>query len=184
MKILILNGNNSPNNSEFNNYLNSLSDKLISDNQKVNYFTLKDLNIKNCLGCWDCFIKTPGGCPIKDDFTEIYKLYVNSDFVLFASPITMGFITSTLKRVMDRFTLLNKIPDLRFDNDEFHNKPRYQKRPKWGLILEQSQNSDIEDVEIISSTFPRMAMNSNAKFCFTKLSSDNQIDILYAINNN
>ena len=98
MKITILNGDINNTNSDFTMYLNKLEEKLKKENEVVK-FDLKSMNLKYCTGCWSCWWRTPGLCAIKDDGEEIFRTIINSDFVIFASPLVAGFISSGLKKV-------------------------------------------------------------------------------------
>ena len=35
--------------------------------------------INGCIGCTDCWIKTPGICLVNDDFNQIFMDFINSD---------------------------------------------------------------------------------------------------------
>ncbi len=59
MKITILNGDMSGNDSEFSTYIKSLKTKL-SENSTVEEFTINDIDLNYCIGCWSCWWKTPG----------------------------------------------------------------------------------------------------------------------------
>ena len=39
-------------------------------------------SITACIGCWNCWLKTPGRCVMKDQMAESYPDYVNSDTVI------------------------------------------------------------------------------------------------------
>jgi len=60
MKITILNGNSDADNIKFDNYLRELSDSLESSNHTVNILKLREMDIKHCVGCFGCWIRTPG----------------------------------------------------------------------------------------------------------------------------
>ena len=42
---------------------------------------LRSTQVKDCTGCWSCWIKTPGRC-IHKDLDEFYKAYLNADIVI------------------------------------------------------------------------------------------------------
>lgn len=102
MKILILDGNPNATLDHFDQYLQNLTESLTSNNHQVNRIALKDQNLKYCTGCWSCWVKTPGECRIKDDSHRVCREYIHSDFVLFVSPVLMGFPSAVLKKTMDR----------------------------------------------------------------------------------
>lgn len=68
-------------------------DKLIS---------LKDKDIKYCLGCSACTKNLKDYCVIKDDMKEIYENMIQANKIIIASPIYMNFITGKLKNLIDR----------------------------------------------------------------------------------
>ena len=43
------------------------------------YIDLSKLKIKNCVGCFGCWVKTPGKCVIRDDATKVYPLIAKSE---------------------------------------------------------------------------------------------------------
>lgn len=57
-------------------------------------------NIRPCDGCGDCF-KT-GECPIEDDMQELYGKMLESDGMIFGSPVYFYNITAQGKAVIDR----------------------------------------------------------------------------------
>jgi len=50
------------------------------------------------MGCFGCWNKTPGTCVMKDDSAKIAKAVVNSDLLIFLTPITFGGYSSELKK--------------------------------------------------------------------------------------
>lgn len=102
MKILILNGNPDVNNIKFDDYIKDIDYLLRGKGHNVTISVLRDKNIEYCCGCFGCWVKTPGECVIYDDSLDICKQYINSDWVIFASPIIMGFTSTLLKKTQDR----------------------------------------------------------------------------------
>ncbi len=68
---------------------------------------LNKYDIKNCMGCFSCWTKTPGKCVINDDVMEIAKKVRDADLVVYASPLYHFGMYSKLKTYMERtlFTL-------------------------------------------------------------------------------
>ncbi len=68
-----------------------------------------DLNINGCQECEGCVTeKKRAGCQQEDDMLEVYDLLVDSDLVLWTSPVFCWGVTSQIKAVVDRcFALLN-----------------------------------------------------------------------------
>ncbi|RJS78658.1 flavodoxin family protein [Methanophagales archaeon] len=181
MKITILNGNPNADNVKFDNYLKELSDLLESSNHTVTILKLREMDIRYCLGCFGCWVKTPGECIVADDSRDICREYINSDFVLFASPIIMGFTSTLLKKAHDKLIPLIH-PYLEIVRNEFHHLARYEKYPRIGLLLEKSKSADKRDIKIISGIYMRDAINLKTSFCFTRLTTDPVEEVANEIN--
>ena len=70
---------------------------------EVEVVNLRNKKIKNCIGCYTCWTKTPGKCIHKDDMTnELFPKYIGSDIVIFASPLYFYSVTAGMKTFMDR----------------------------------------------------------------------------------
>ena len=181
MKITVLNGNPAASNTVFDDYLKKLSDALSSDSNEITIFTLRDMDLKYCRGCWGCWVKTPGECAVKDDTREIRRQYIHSDLALFASPIVMGFTSALLKRAHDKLIPLIH-PYLELVDGEVHHAARYDKYPLMGLLLEKGKDVDEEDIKIISDIYRRDAINLKSSFCFTRFTSDSIGEVVNEIN--
>jgi multimeric flavodoxin WrbA len=182
LRITILNGNPNKDNQGFNEYVDKLSDALTSQSHSVRILQLKDMDIRYCIGCFGCFDKTPGECSTAaDDSREVRREYMNSDLVLFASPIIMGYTSALLKKPTER-NLGLLLPYGEIAQGETHHPARYDKYPQLGLLLEKNSDSDDEDIEIISDMYMRDAINFHATLCFTKLTSDPMEEVIDEIN--
>jgi hypothetical protein len=182
LRITILNGNPNKDNQGFDEYLEKLSSSLVSSNHSVKTLQLRDMDIRYCIGCFGCFDKTPGECSTAaDDSREVRREYMNSDLVLFASPIIMGYTSALLKKPTER-NLGLLLPYGEIAHGETHHPARYDKYPQLGLLLEKNSDSDDEDVEIISDMYMRDAINFHATLCFTKLTSDPIEEVIDEIN--
>jgi hypothetical protein len=181
MKITILNGNPNADNVKFDNYLKELSDLLDSNNHTATILKLREMDIKYCTGCFGCWVKTPGECVVPDDMRDVRREYIHSDFVLFASPVIMGFTSALLKKAHDKLIPLIH-PYFELVQNEVHHLSRYDKYPLMGLLLEKGEDSDDEDIRIISDIYRRDAINLKTSFCFAKLTSDPVGEVANEIN--
>ena len=181
MKITILNGNPKAENTSFDDYLEQLSNKLTSDGHVVTNFPLRDMDIRYCIGCLGCWVKTPGECRSGDASCEVSRSAINSDFVLWSSPVIMGFYSALLKQITDKFICLVH-PHAIFVDGEVHHLARYDKYPIAGLLLEKGADADDEDIEIISDIHARTTLNFKTSLAFTKLTHDPVEEVANAIN--
>ena len=69
---------------------------------KVYRFDSAKKDVKHCLGCNACGMGTKP-CIHKDDFVELREHLLNSDIIVFVTPMYYFGMSSTLKKVIDRF---------------------------------------------------------------------------------
>ncbi len=174
MKITLLNGETATGSGEFTEYLKNIAENL-SEKHTVTNYNLASMDLKFCTGCWTCWWKTPGLCAIKDDAEIIFRSVINSDLVIFASPITAGFTSSELKKITDRLIVLVH-PYTEIRNDEFHHKKRYDKYPEIAVLVEKNKDTDDQDLEIILDIYKRLALNLHSSVKFLKTTNDNSIE--------
>lgn len=93
---------------------------------------LTENQIKDCCGCWNCWLKTPGRC-INKDLDQFYFKYLEADKVLIFSKVTKGFVSGNLKSLFDRMIPLF-LPQIEIvstgaTTGQFKHLPRYEKYP-------------------------------------------------------
>jgi len=80
---------------------NDMIRSLISKDD-VEVIDTSDIKIAHCMGCNQCWLKTPGVCAIIDDYEIILKKLVQADNLWLVSDTHFGFLNYKGKRVMDR----------------------------------------------------------------------------------
>ncbi len=166
MTITILNGNSNSQNGHFTDKINSLASQL-GETHQVHLFNLAKMNLHYCTGCWSCWWKTPGECAIKDDAEQIFRAVINSELIVFASPLIAGFTSAMLKKIQDRLIVLLH-PYLQINNGESHHRRRYDKYPEFGVIIDKEGDTDEEDLKIVKDIYDRLAINFHSKQRFIK----------------
>ena len=151
-------------------------------NNKYDVFTVRDLDIKYCCGCWSCWVKTPGKCIQKDDMPRILRSMINSDLTIFISPIVMGFVSSLQKKISDKMIPLVH-PYIKICENECHHQARYDKYPKLGLLLIEDDLVKKEDVAIINQIYNRTALNMKTELSFSVLTKGSLEELEYEIKN-
>ena len=164
MKITILNG--SPERSSFDLYVADLASKLKGIGNSVTQIDLRSLSLHHCVGCFGCWVKTPGLCVSRDASLEMDSTIINSDFVLWASPLRMGFPTELLKMALDKHLPLIH-PYMEVAYGEAHHLRRYQHYPRVGLLLEKEASTDERDLQIVKDIFCRTAINFKTRMEFS-----------------
>jgi multimeric flavodoxin WrbA len=181
MKIIILNGNPDGKNKPFDRFLEKLGVVLEKENHTVKILELRNMDINYCTGCWGCWVKTPGQCVIHDDSNIVCDETINSDLVIFASPLIMGFISATLKKTMDRMISLLH-PYIEFVEKECHHCKRYDKYPLLGLILDENHENFHQDITITIDIFKRFSLNFRSKLQFTGFAANPVQEVINEIN--
>lgn len=51
-----------------------------------------EMDIRPCVGCNFCWLKTPGICSIKDGYEEILKGYLTHDVTVFLAGTALNFV--------------------------------------------------------------------------------------------
>jgi multimeric flavodoxin WrbA len=155
----------------------------LEKNHKVEYFPISEMKMAHCLGCWDCWTKTPGICRLKDDGVEYLKSVISADLVLYASPVSAGFLTSETKKALDRI-IPELLPHIRINKGECHHKKRYDHARSVGFILLDQDDIEPEAREIINEIIDRIGLNMQPESLLKlNLKSDNIEDIYNEINN-
>lgn len=100
-KIMILNG--SPReNGNTKQLIKSFTKAAQQIGNEVICFDLQKMNIHACLGCCKGGKNPESPCVQKDDMTQIYTVYKQSDVVVLASPMYYWGISGQLKCAFDR----------------------------------------------------------------------------------
>ncbi|MBN2125517.1 MAG: flavodoxin family protein, partial [Deltaproteobacteria bacterium] len=124
---------------------------------EVRGFVLREMDIPYCLGCFGCWVKTPGFCIMKDATRDIAGTFIRSDLAVLLTPVTFGGYSSELKKALDRMICLLS-PFFRKVGGEVHHRPRYDRYPRW-MALGALPESEPEEEEIFSRLVERNAIN-------------------------
>ena len=124
----------------------------------IERLVLRDIAIAPCKGCFNCWVNTPGECCIDDPGRDVARKMMQSDFMLFLTPVTFGGYSSTLKKAVDRL-IPNVLPFFRVVDGEVHLVPRYVKYPRLGAVgVVPQSNSEI------SKLFNRLVKRNSINF--------------------
>ncbi|MBW2654121.1 MAG: flavodoxin family protein [Deltaproteobacteria bacterium] len=83
--------------------LSWIEDELVSMRHEVETIYLNSKNLHGCMGCAKCKEKPDViGCVQKDDVPEILEKMIQSQVVIFSSPLYFWGLTAQIKAVIDR----------------------------------------------------------------------------------
>ena len=96
---------------------------------EVETIHLREKKIKNCIGCFTCWTKTPGVCVHKDDMTnELFPKWLEADLAVYATPLYHFTVNATMKAFIERTLPVLEPFFNRLDDATSH--PLRQKTPK------------------------------------------------------
>ena len=82
-----------------------------------------------CIGCFGCWLKTPGTCVIKDEYQNMGKCLSQADELMIISKSAFGSYSSAIKNVLDR-SISYVMPFFVIRKGEMHHQERYHKSLK------------------------------------------------------
>lgn len=102
-------------------------------------------NIKHCVGCFNCWTKTPGLCNLNDDYVYNSLLLKNCSKLIVISKNNYGCFSAPIKNFFDRSISYVK-PQFKIIFNEMHHKKRYKKKLNieyyfYGDITEKEKNT-------------------------------------------
>lgn len=156
MQALLLNGS-SKDDALSQGICDIFVNELKEHDNKVEVINLCDTEIDNCLGCFGCWVKTPGICVINDAGWDLAKAVVRSDLVISVSPITFGGYSYELKKALDRLIPIIS-PFFRKVKGVVHHKARYERYPNVISVGTLSENNP-ELIKTFQNLVMRNAIN-------------------------
>ena len=95
---------------------------------------LIEKNIGYCKGKFECWLKTPGLCTLRDDMDDLLPAFMASDIAVFACPVYFDNVPAVMKNFIDRLAPV-LLPHFEEDErGEYRHAKRYEKFPKIAVI--------------------------------------------------
>lgn len=162
MRIVVFNGSPRTENGNTNIMVEELLKGAKEAGAEVENVFLFKKKIRYCLGCFDCWLKTPGKCIQKDDMDQLLDLFINADIVFFATPVYVDNVTGIMKTFMDRLIPLAEPYFEKDQHGEYRHRKRHEKYPKMAVVsncgfAEQSH------FQVLSLLFKRVARNMHSE---------------------
>lgn len=129
--------------------------------EPLNVIKLGDQTVSSCIGCWNCWLKTPGKCVMKDQMAESYADYVNSDTVILLMSTAAGFVHHKVKAFLDR-TIPHYHPYIELVDGECHHVARYDRYPDMVFYFENEGLTSQEE-QVIEDYLYRTAFHFKSK---------------------
>jgi multimeric flavodoxin WrbA len=120
--------------------------QLAAQGAQVRHFYLRDFSIGHCLGEFDCWVRTPGRCRIKDEGQEIERAVHDAQICIYVTPVTFGGYGPQLKKAVDRLIPLI-LPFFEKRADLTHHEQRYAVTPRLiGIGVDASPSAERSDL--------------------------------------
>ena len=121
---------------------------------------LREQRIGNCAGDFFCWVRSPGMCNTDDDNRVIAEKLIQSDLVIYLTPVTFGGVSSALKRAVDH-QIQNISPFFTTIDGEIHHQRRYPAYPST-LTIGWMDASDAQAEAVFRHLAGRNAINMYA----------------------
>ncbi len=141
-----------------------------------NIYIISDTGtIQHCIGCFGCWIKTPGKCVLKDGYNNMGELLSKSEKLTIISRCFYGCYSPFVKNVLDR-SIPWLLPFFKIRNNETHHKRHYQNNI-WLAVHFYGENITIEEKKAAKKLVKANCANFYVKNY--EISFSNSLDELY-----
>lgn len=117
--------------------------------------------IQHCIGCFGCWIKTPGKCVLKDGYENMGELLSKADKVTVISKCFYGCYSPFVKNILDR-SISYLLPFFKKKNNETHHKRRYRNKMQF-VVYFYGENITAEEQETAKKLVKANCINFNIK---------------------
>jgi multimeric flavodoxin WrbA len=128
---------------------------------------LNKLNIKHCIGCVNCWFKTPGKCIYNDDMAVLLEKRSKADLLIFATPLYVFSMTGLMKDFLDRgLPLALPFFEENMDSNKLTIHPKRYPRttPQKMLLVSSCAFPEEEHFRPLVETFKHIAKESNMEY--------------------
>jgi len=160
MKILALNGSPRMKASSTYHMLTPILEGMEAAGAETELIHVRKLDLEACIGCYTCWVRTPGECihKDKDSMVNAMESYNTADMVIFGTPlyhfsmsgIMKTFIDRTLPRIEPWLIPHPDIPDTTFHPERFH-------KPNKMMLVSPCGFPEFWHFDSLVATFKQMA---------------------------
>jgi len=178
MRLAILDGNPAAGGA-FDEWVERFAAALETEGHAVRRLALRELSLAQCKGCFACWLRTPGRCSIRDDGEVLLRAVLESDLVVHASPVSMGFVSPLLKRAQERLLPILH-PFMQIVAGEVHHRLRYDRYPRIALV-HGHLDCDGEDARILEDIYRAVALETHVSLALTASTEEAPEEVARAI---
>jgi multimeric flavodoxin WrbA len=127
----------------------------------VQEILLNSSDLKPCMGCFGCWVKTPGKCVITTDSADqLSNSFIHADTVILLSKVTYGGYSADIKAFLDR-SIVNISPIFIIKSGEMHHKKRYPNYPD--LVAFGYGDMTADEADTFETLAERNALNLHSQ---------------------
>lgn len=162
MKILAVNGSPTMQRGMTHALLELFLEGARGAGAEIESFFLQKKKIRGCIGCYRCWVKTPGTCIQRDDMGELLEKVKEADFLVLGSPVYLDGVTAQLKAFVDRLIPLLD-PHFELEDGHVRHGRRYAKLPAVALVS-VAGFPEMDNFEPLVDQTERLCRNLHTRF--------------------
>jgi hypothetical protein len=102
LRVLALNGSPRAGAGATSKLLDPLLAGMREAGAKTELICVRDLKLEPCIGCYSCWVQTPGQCIHSDGMERGLEAWSTADLVVIGTPVYHGCMTGLMKTFLDR----------------------------------------------------------------------------------
>lgn len=143
---------------------NILHQELVKKNEKYMVFPASPA-VRPCLGCFSCWVKTPGECIITDRGQEFLSHMAEAGEIVVISKMCFGSYSPDIKAIIDR-SIGYILPFFRIIQGQMHHVPRYDHKASLKCVFYGDEMSE-RDKSTARRLCKANALNFDCEQCET-----------------
>lgn len=133
--------------------------KSVKSDVEIKHLELYKTNINNCIGCFNCWKKTPGKCIHRDDMDVFLEDYQSADLIIWATPLYHYGMTAKLKTFVER-TLPLVNPYIVKKNGIFTHPHRYERNKQRNIVISNCGFPERHNFDVMLQSFGKIIGNN------------------------
>lgn len=125
----------------------------------IQVITNEEGRIAHCIGCFGCWVKSPGVCVINDGYDLMGPAFAASEELILITKIQYGGYSPFIKNVLDR-SIGFMLPFFTIRKNEMHHQDRYSDRMKM-TVIGYGENVTPEEKTTFKGIVAANALNFN-----------------------
>jgi putative sterol carrier protein len=167
MKVLALNGSPRMKASSTYHMLKPLLEGMEEAGAETELIHIRKLNLEFCIGCYTCWVRTPGKCirKDKDRMAAVLKSFNTADLVVFGTPLYHFTMSGIMKTIIDRTIPRFEpwlIPHTSLPGVSGH--PERFKKPEKILLVSPCGLPEFEHFDSLVAAFKHIARMENWEY--------------------